>query len=81
MSSLIRSVFLHLEKEIVDSLNRIEIPPIILQPLIENAFIHGFNSESQFTQIIYLKVRRDIYSHFVRLFNKKILPAVHNYGE
>jgi hypothetical protein len=70
-----------LEKEIMDSLNRIEIPPMILQPLIENAFIHGFNSESQFTQIIYLKVRRDIYSKlYITISNKKNSDSLNSGG-
>lgn len=45
-----------LEKDFNESANRIEIPPMILQPLIENAFIHGFNTETTSTQIILLKI-------------------------
>ena len=48
-----------LEKDFNESANRIEIPPMILQPLIENAFIHGFNTETTTPQIILLKIREE----------------------
>jgi len=45
-----------LEKNIVGALHSIQIPPMILQPLIENAFIHGLENNSESTQTICLSI-------------------------
>lgn len=45
-------------KEIDESLYNEEIPPMILQPLIENAFVHGMDNETLKTQEILIQIER-----------------------
>ncbi len=40
-------VFHVITKRISDTPNHIEIPPLLIQPLIENVFIHAFDSQSK----------------------------------
>lgn len=48
---------IHIEKDIDQAVYHTEIPPMILQPLLENAFIHGIDKNTQSTQIISLKMQ------------------------
>lgn len=47
-----------LNKQIDISMKNIEVPPMILQPLIENAFIHGLDTNSSKAQVILLEVQK-----------------------
>jgi hypothetical protein len=49
---------IRLEKNIEDGVSNFEIPPMILQPLIENAFIHGMDTNSKTVQIIELSIQQ-----------------------
>lgn len=45
------------EVEIDGDVQKIKIPPMILQPIIENAFIHGLENNTQTAQVIQLNAK------------------------
>jgi sensor histidine kinase YesM len=54
----------------------IQLPPMILQPLIENAFIHGLDTQAKTKQQIHLKLeKRDESRLLISISNPKSNPA------
>lgn len=50
-----------ISKQIHDAQNNIEIPPLLIQPIVENVFIHAFDSQSKDPKIkIEFKCKNDL---------------------